>query len=328
LVFSLFIIHYSLFIQPLLLLKQSYLQQKYLLSQGLLLDNRDLQLGRGEDVYPMYGTDDKLIRFEVEWDEGLKLVAEFQHQENVDLLPLACPLTLSNQEKIFQQSLFANKCQYISAERTGSRDFFPVSYYHLEELRSLGTGGHLAVHFIAEYQREEIPIKGLAHPKTKSLKLLDHKNAWLCEITPGVKIESEVYDRDTANLSYRFQHGGKTTEKMSPINVSFGLTHVLPVVTAILSAQPGDLLIIEHPESHIHPQQQAMLSKLFVLAATHGLQLFIETLSDQIVEGVQAAVQNQQISPNQVGVFLFERDFEAEAPVIRITQPYLNVKNL
>lgn len=71
-----------------------------------------------------------------------------------------------------------------------------------------------------------------------------------------------------------------------------------------------------------------MLSKLFVLAATNGLQLFIETLSDQIVEGVQAAVQNQQISPNQVGVFLFERDFEAEAPVIRITQPYLNVKNL
>ncbi len=314
----------STFLQALLLLRQSYLQ--HTLEKGLLLNGNVLELGKGKDVYSMYGTDDNLIKFEVEWDEELKLAGEFQRQDEVDLLPWKRPLTLSDPDKIFQQSLFTNQCQYLNAKRISPKDFFPASAYHIEQLRSLGNHGQFTVHFIAENQRKQIPIKELSHPKADSLVLLDQLDAWMKEVTPGVKLAAFLYDEfEIARLSYRFEVGEKhTTEGMRPTNVGFGLTYVLPVVTAVIAAQPGDLLIIENPESHLHPQGQALLGKLFALAAEHGVQLFIETHSDHVLNGVRVAVKHKHISPEKVGIFFFEREAEAEEHVTEIIRPYLD----
>ncbi len=315
----------STFLQALLLLRQSYLQHT-LLDEGLLLNGNYLELGKGKDVYSMYGTDDNLIKFEVEWDDELKLVGEFQRQDEIDLLPMNRPLILSDSAKIFQQSLFTNQYQYLNAERISPRDFFPVSAYHIEQLRSLGNHGQFTVHFIAKNQRKEIPITELSHPKADSLVLLDQLDAWLKEITPGVKLVPFLYKEfEIARLSYQFEVGENfTTEDMRPTNVGFGLTYVLPVVTAVISAQPGDLLIIENPESHLHPQGQALLGKLFALAAEHGVQLFIETHSDHVLNGVRVAVKHKHTSPDKVGIFFFERDSEAEEHVTEIIQPHLD----
>lgn len=315
----------STFLQALLLLRQSYLQHT-LLDKGLLLNGNYLELGKGKDVYSMYGTDDNLIKFEVEWDDEMKLASEFQRQDDVDLLLINRPLILSDSAKIFQQSLFTNQCQYLNAERISPKDFFPVSAYHIEQMRSLGNHGQFTVHFIAKNQRKEIPITALSHPKADSLVLLDQLDAWMKEITPGVKLAAFLYDEfEIARLSYRFEVGEKhTTEDMRPTNVGFGLTYVLPVVTAVIAAQPGDLLLIENPESHLHPQGQALLGKLFALAAEHGVQLFIETHSDHVLNGVRVAVKHKHTSPDKVGIFFFERNSEAEEHLTDIIQPYLD----
>jgi len=110
---------------------------------------------------------------------------------------------------------------------------------------------------------------------------------------------------------------------MTPPNVGFGLTYVLPVVTAVLFAHPGDLLIIENPESHLHPQGQARLGKLFAQAAEQGVQLFIETHSDHVLNGVRVATKQQLISPENVGIFFFER-YLAEEHRTEIIQPIID----
>lgn len=314
----------STFLQALLLLRQSH-SQNTLLDKGLLLNGNYLEMGKGRDVFSMYGTDDNLIKFEVEWDDKLRLVCEFHRQDKVDLLPNHQPLELSDRERIFQQALFTNQCQYLNAERISPKDFFPTSAYHIEQLRSLGNHGQFTVHFIAKNQRKDIPIKALSHPKANSLILLDQLDAWMRKMTPGVKLASFLYDEfEIARLSYKFEVGEDYTEHMRPTNVGFGLTYVLPVVTAVIFAQPGDLLLIENPESHLHPQGQALLGKLFALAAEHGVQLFIETHSDHVLNGVRVAVKHQQISPDKVGIFFFERDIESDEHVTNIIQPYVD----
>ena len=49
------------------------------------------------------------------------------------------------------------------------------------------------------------------------------------------------------------------TDFHRPINVGFGLTQVLPIIVAALSANKHDLLLIENPEVHLHPAGQALM---------------------------------------------------------------------
>jgi len=311
----------STFLQSLLLLRQSY-RQNTLLDKGLLLNGEYIEIGKGKDAYSMYGTDDNLVIFEVEWDEAIELVGEFQYQAEFDLLPTH-KLKLSDQQKIFQQALFTNNFQYLNAERLSPKTFFPASAYHVEQIHALGNHGEFTVHFIAKNQRKEIAIKNLAHPKANSLALLAQLDAWMGEITPDVRVTSFLYDEfDIARLSYKFEVGDELTDEFKPTNVGFGLTYVLPVVTAVLFARPGDLLIIENPESHLHPQGQARLGKLFALAAENGVQLFIETHSDHVLNGVRVAAKQKNISPENVGIFFFERD--PEEHMTEIIQPFLD----
>ncbi|OAD19926.1 hypothetical protein THIOM_004396, partial [Candidatus Thiomargarita nelsonii] len=106
--------------------------------------------------------------------------------------------------------------------------------------RSHAPRGNETVHFIAKNQRKEIAIKKLAHPKANSLALLAQLDAWMGEITPDVRVTSFLSD-EFARLSYKFEVGDELTDEFKPTNVGFGLTYVLPVVTAVLFASPGDL---------------------------------------------------------------------------------------
>jgi predicted ATPase len=302
----------STFFQSLLLLRQSYLQNT-LLDKGLLLNGDYIEIGKGKDAYSMYATDENLIIFELEWEEEIKLVGEFLYKADFDLLPTK-RLELSDDKLIFQQALFVNKFQYLNAERISPKTFFPASAYQVEQNHSLGNHGEFTIHFIAKNQREKIPIKKLAHPKANSLALLTQLDAWMGEISPGVRVTSFLYDE--------FEMGDELTEEIKPTNVGFGLTYVLPIVTAVLFARPGDLLIIENPESHLHPQGQARLGKLFALAAENGVQLFIETHSDHVLNGVRVAAKHKNISPENVGIFFFER--YPDEHLTEIIQPFLD----
>ena len=203
----------STFLQSLLLLRQSY-RQNILLDKGLLLNGEYVEIGKGKDAYAMYGTAEKLITFEIEWDEEIELRVEFQSRDELDLLPTH-QLQISDQ-KVWQQALFQDNWQYLNTERISPKTFFPASPYHIEQIHTLGNHGELTIHFIAKNQRKDIPIKALAHPKTNSLALLAQLDAWLGEITPNVHLSSVLYDElEMARFSYKFEVGKKLTEEMT-----------------------------------------------------------------------------------------------------------------
>ena len=107
-----------------------------------------------------------------------------------------------------------------------------------------------------------------------------------------------------------FIHGKDSTANIKPKNVGFGLTYALPVVTAILKSKPNDLLIIENPESHLHPAGQAMVGKLCCLAASGGVQIIIESHSDHFLNGIRVGVKEKLLSHEKVRLFFLERPFD------------------
>ncbi|MCK4763228.1 MAG: DUF3696 domain-containing protein [Candidatus Aminicenantes bacterium] len=310
-------------IQSLLLLRQSY-EKKTLPDKGLFLKGDYIDIGNGKDAYSMYGEDD-CICFELEWDEKNEAFFKFSYASESNLQPVKSFELKDSSFDPFTTSLFNKNFQYLQAERLSPQTFFPASTYHVEDLHSLGNKGEFTAHFIAVTQRDPIPIERLRHPKTKHPALLSQLDAWLGEVVPGVRLSSQVLSAmNLVKLSYKFETAEGYTEEFRPVNVGFGLTYVLPVVTAILTAKVGDLLIIENPESHLHPAGQAMIGKLCALAAESGVQVIIESHSDHILNSIRVAVKQKILAPEHAAIYFFERDINAKEHKVDIIQPLID----
>ncbi len=60
---------------------------------------------------------------------------------------------------------------------------------------------------------------------------------------------------------------------------------------------PGDVLIIEEPEAHLHPANQRLLAELLVQLVRHGLSLLLTTHSEFLLEQLSTFVRLGAVSP-------------------------------
>src|SRR5690606_35790300 len=101
--------------------------------------------------------------------------------------------------------------------------------------RSLGIKGEYTAHFLSQHGDKNLFIDQLQHPQAQSPKLIDNLNAWMSDITPGVKIITKLIPEiNQASLHYQFASATEYTNEFRPENTGFGLTYVLPVATALL----------------------------------------------------------------------------------------------
>jgi hypothetical protein len=101
---------------------------------------------------------------------------------------------------------------------------------------------------------------------------------------------------------------GGALDLVNIADVGFGASQVLPVVVALRAARPGQLVHIEQPELHLHPNAQVQMAKLLVQAALRGARVVVETHSSVLVKAVQLAVAGGQIDPKDVALHWFSRD--------------------
>lgn len=73
----------------------------------------------------------------------------------------------------------------------------------------------------------------------------------------------------------------------------------------LLSAREGDILVLENPEAHLHPRGQRKIGELVALAAANGVQIFMETHSDHVLNGIRLSVRNKKILSDKVKINYF-----------------------
>ena len=78
----------------------------------------------------------------------------------------------------------------------------------------------------------------------------------------------------------------------------------------MVSAKKGDIVILENPEAHIHPRGQRMLGELISRAGASGAQIFIETHSDHILNGVRLSVKKHLLDKGNVNILYFYKDVD------------------
>ncbi len=104
-------------------------------------------------------------------------------------------------------------------------------------------------------------------------------------------------------------------EMVNITDVGFGVSQVLPVIVALIAAEPGRLVYIEQPELHLHPNAQVALSQVLADAAKRGVRVVIETHSSLLLLGIQTLVAEGKLSPELVKLHWFSRTKEGVTKV-------------
>ncbi len=298
----------SSLIQTLLLLRQSYTQG--LLSEGLPLNGSLVEIGTARDAFCESGKGDD-IRFAIEFDHNI--IAHWRFDYNPipptgrydDFLTLIEEHGIS--KDLFDQALFTYKFNYLSTSRITPAPYFKLSDYAAIRANFIGNDGRDAIAYLYMnkliYEEDAFPEEdGENSPLTD---IVEH---WLNEISPGTKLKPGINsEMRLANIMYPFSQGNGETRAFCSTNVGFGITHVLPVIVALVSAKPGELIIMENPETNLHPRGQTKLAELMAQVALKGAQLFVETHSDHIINGIRIAVRETELSPDNVAISYFQR---------------------
>ena len=101
---------------------------------------------------------------------------------------------------------------------------------------------------------------------------------------------------------------GGAKDLVSIADVGFGVSQALPIVVALRTAKPGQLVYLEQPEIHLHPKAHIALAEILVNAALRGVRVVAETHSTLLVLAVQALVAEKRIAPNDVALHWFHRN--------------------
>lgn len=192
-----------------------------------------------------------------------------------------------------------HQLQYLSAERSGPRDVYPVgaSFEH-PNVGVNGQGTPWVLHQFAE----TTPMPQLII-ETATKTLQRQVEAWMQEFFPGVGLE--VIPVPRTNLVTLGIRMSEAESFHRPQNVGYGLTHVLPIVTAGLSGNESSVLLIENPEAHLHPRGQSLMGEFLARASACGMQVIVETHSDHVLNGARKAVKKQFVKHEQVAIHYF-----------------------
>lgn len=92
------------------------------------------------------------------------------------------------------------------------------------------------------------------------------------------------------------------------IDVGYGVSQVLPLLTEILRDDGSQLCLLQQPEVHLHPSAQAGLGTLFTELCSSGRQFIIETHSDYLINRVRMDIRDREceLRETDVSILYFE----------------------
>ena len=196
---------------------------------------------------------------------------------------------------------------YLCAERLGPRDVLGASAANVAKL-DVGVRGEFVAQVLASFDRSRVRAGRLEDSSTETQisSLLHQTESWMSQIVRPTQIDAEWFP-NTLVTRLRFKTPGLRAEWTRAPNAGFGISYALPVVVAALRAEVGGLLLVENPEAHLHPAGQSKIGSFLARVAADGVQIFLETHSDHVLNGIRVAVADGSAAllPEQVAIHFF-----------------------
>lgn len=298
-------------IQALVLLSQTMNERE--LGSGLLLEGPELALGTISDVLNQRASRKRIV-FEVEsGDERIAWTFKAEDRQSpvselekvdIDGQPVVLggnirwllPPDRAVESKIVST---LRNLDWITAERIGPREILPLrdeeGHSHVGRLGEFAAG-------LLHWRGDDAVQSALCLPDIPP-RLSHQVRGQMKSFFPDCDLKiSPVEGASAITLRLRTD---KRSDFQRPQNVGFGLTQLFPIIVALLASRPNDVLLIENPETHLHPRAQQAIGMLVARTASCGVQVIMETHSDHVLNGIRLAVKNRIIPNGDVAIHFF-----------------------
>lgn len=204
-----------------------------------------------------------------------------------------------------------SRIHFISADRLG-----PVKYVDKLNIENdfihVGTKGEYTVNILANSINMD-NVNDLLYKGIDANSVIQQTIEWLGYILDGAKIDIKGKEKDSSIL-YMLINNKNNSFRYKPINVGFGYSYILPLIVSGLIAKQGDMLIVENPEAHLHPKAQSRIAEFFTKVASCGIQVFIESHSEHILNGIRVNCirPGSDINHNDFCIHYFNEEFGSE----------------
>jgi len=277
-----------------------------------LINTFKLYADRGIDIWEM------LVN---EKEEKLRFAYELNSEEMLDLIPAELRQTLSRYIlKIFRNRCFLNldirnKYSHKNEIKISRGSIDIVERYIRSSIHVPGWRGNpaptykttaIGSNFPGHFQDYVASV--VKHWQETKDKRLDELEKALETLGLTWKVDAKKIDDTQVELRVgRLPHSGQTTDTINIADVGFGVSQVLPVLVALIFAEPEQLVYLEQPELHLHPRAQAGLAQILADAADRGVVVIAETHSELLLLAVQSLVAEGKLSPDKVKLHWFTR---------------------
>ena len=145
---------------------------------------------------------------------------------------------------------------------------------------------------------------GLA-TKEQDSELFEKTKGWLERMGLGDDIEIRRLGKSPLYEVWITRNGTQSNLK----DVGVGVSQVLPVIIAALHAAPGHIVMIEEPESHLHPLAQSILAELFATESRdRSIQFIIETHSEHLFRRMQTLIARNDLGKKECALYFVENE--------------------
>jgi len=283
-----------------------------------------LKLGEVLDVLNRQATPEDGIRFSIESDLGIPQVIEFLIAEercrflSAKISPEKGSLPFDVSEKSFT---------YLSADRLGPQDAFEAHDLKADGI-NVGWRGEAVAQVLVDTDRQKVQsilARNLPSGDPAPLDVPRQAELWLSDIVRPIQLNTQ-WVAGTNVITLRFNEPLFPNEWVRPANTGFGLSSVLPIVVAGLHTPRGGMLMVENPETHLHPRAQSKIGEFLARVAASGVQVIVETHSDHVLNGIRRAVAIDKVLPSNDVIVHFFDDELIEGGNLRTTVRTLELK--
>ncbi len=232
----------------------------------------------------------------------------------------------------FEKEQWASEESLDESEQSGSglgkgiegskevQDFFNKSIWYLGPLRAaprslynlgpsqldIGINGEYVAAVLHTKADQEVllPEVGGSSRHTDLISALDY---WLQQF--GMTDSTHTEDWGRFGISLKVSPPSMK-ESVDLTSVGVGVSQILPVIVLCLLAEPGDLVVLEQPELHLHPALQQKLADFLLECTYSGRQLLVETHSEHLINRLRRRVTEDESDAIQllVGLLFAEQN--------------------
>lgn len=200
---------------------------------------------------------------------------------------------------------------YLSCHRIGVNDIYKKKMINETDF---GIDGEYALAYLLKNEGETVKEDLIANDPNFTSTLLGQVNYWMNYIVDTSLLLTDLKKTNYLQVKYNNNPKNKLSDALycRPINIGSGVSYLISIIISCLASNRKDVIIIENPEIHLHPKAQSRLCEFLYFISKTNRQIFVETHSDHIFNGLRVGIATKYMKQEDISVNFFALDEKNE----------------